>query len=756
MEHATKPRIVMIIVGQSRTFPIRSHSLHVFLETQLRSYDIDIVISTSSTHLDIDTFRYKHLVRRILYLHETQFEHDALFSALQRHPVFQRMKAALIPGTIPYEYTKQQESVNDLPIAYTQWYSLARALEIVPALEIENACRYDIICKSRFDYCYPEPFNGFDIFFSTSKDQDYFDVITSGIPAQKQNLFKAFKTLMQHEPTTTRDAFLQCLRDKNIKVSSHFGRFSNVHRDVLLGGRYFHNLETLSHPDLNIKDTIYMFNDWFMYGSRDSMMTTFAQFHTVYSTIEPCSYAPFYFAPEYQVMLHARKTSTFPIMFLNEHAGGIDRPQSHHITLNDMYFHPGYFYMSQNQAIHLFRDVTNTYHITKMQHVSTRNQHVSKYFHDISHGDVFDVTIICNMRKIQVVMMSSQDVFSHISNDPVSLPYNMYKHSVSVTSNNVGEGCISIDMSIYPQGTTLMLQSFDVKRSHRPRQWVVTFYSQGENGSLDISDAERLFRESVIEHVDVYKSYSYSDLLETNPVMVKDFKTEFIHNPGSSTTGFFRWKPHIILETLEKMQDGDILMYRDCNVKKYPQYLKGVASIRELCRFVLHVNNTDIYVPIEGFGLQCKHHIKKELFEWSGVPDAFEKWGCKLSINASLIVARKSEASLRIVREWMDACLQDDLLSPVHNKNIQDPAFRWSPGDQPLLNIIILKHIEQGLLPRGFPRYCHKNRVFDFEHVVAVEDQPHKTHEESCRMSSQHNVLHGIISRYNLSKFIRR
>ena len=79
---------------------------------------------------------------------------------------------------------------------------------------------------------------------------------------------------------------------------------------------------------------------------------------------------------------------------------------------------------------------------------------------------------------------------------------------------------------------------------------------------------------------------------------IKEYKHKGLvsRNPGLYKIGFCAWRPKIILLELEKMQDGDILIYRDCNILKYP-ILGNYNNIKNKAIEILEKINFDFFIP---------------------------------------------------------------------------------------------------------------------------------------------------------------
>ena len=76
-------------------------------------------------------------------------------------------------------------------------------------------------------------------------------------------------------------------------------------------------------------------------------------------------------------------------------------------------------------------------------------------------------------------------------------------------------------------------------------------------------------------------------------------------NPGIYRIGNCAWRPKIMLMELEKMKDGDILIYRDGNINKY-SVLGNYDNIQNIAEQCLDICKFDFFVPRENDNLQLK------------------------------------------------------------------------------------------------------------------------------------------------------
>lgn len=229
----------------------------------------------------------------------------------------------------------------------------------------------------------------------------------------------------------------------------------------------------------------------------------------------------------------------------------------------------------------------------------------------------------------------------------------------------------------------------------------VSFYSE------DLISSKMIFESHIGKYVDTCRFYSGLELLN-NPetaILVKPFPNPSPHNPGGSDWGYYRWKPHVILKTLEAAEDGDIVYYRDVNVLKYPGILANIEDTREIASFLLQ--ETDFFMPVEHRLVSLRHCCKREALEHFGVFGDPKYMNAPL-MNASAILCRKTEKAVQIVKEWLEYCMVDELID-TDTRKPQHGDFSHHTSDQSVLNIILRTHMYQQEL--FIPDYVMDNRA---------------------------------------------
>lgn len=223
---------------------------------------------------------------------------------------------------------------------------------------------------------------------------------------------------------------------------------------------------------------------------------------------------------------------------------------------------------------------------------------------------------------------------------------------------------------------------------------LVFFYSQGspyDNG-LDLSENHDLVVLNAEHEVDNIFAYTPQKL---HSLGYKDYVKEYpdsglvSRNPGMSKIGFCAWRPLILLLELEKMSDGDILVYRDSNIKKYPilsdydDFKNVVNSCLSCCGFDLFIAHHDI--PISNKVL-TKTNIIREL--GGNHPFSYDF----PALMSGFIAVRKSASSMELLHEWLVACEHEEWINGKQYGQL-DPSFTHSTPEQAILSVIIANWI---------------------------------------------------------------
>ena len=244
---------------------------------------------------------------------------------------------------------------------------------------------------------------------------------------------------------------------------------------------------------------------------------------------------------------------------------------------------------------------------------------------------------------------------------------------------------------------------------------LICFYSEGppnDNG-LSLAHNKELMTNLAKDHFDEIIWYTPKKLKEMGyDYFVKEREAGLVKNPGMCKIGNCAWRPLIMLLELEKMEKGDILVYRDCNVKKYsfqhkPEQYKQLRQIIDYC---LKTCNFDFFVPRESPHLLLQSYVKTNIIRELGDNNAFT-YKFPLHFSGLLTIARKSPISIQLLTEWKQACEKEEWMDgktygPLYSN------FRWFTPEQGILCVIISNWIRKRKfnIPPDYPKIQFKSR----------------------------------------------
>ena len=144
-------------------------------------------------------------------------------------------------------------------------------------------------------------------------------------------------------------------------------------------------------------------------------------------------------------------------------------------------------------------------------------------------------------------------------------------------------------------------------------------------------------------------SYSYEWL--TQQSFFKDNQNLF---ENSIAHGFFSWKPYILLDVFDKLDEGDIIFYCDTNDIFHSQLISYVENLIEgdSCLLVLG-------------GSKNKDWTKRDCFVLMDCDDE-DYWDCT-QLEAGMCFWRVCDQTKQILLEWLDYCKDRRIISDDSN-----------------------------------------------------------------------------------------
>ena len=144
--------------------------------------------------------------------------------------------------------------------------------------------------------------------------------------------------------------------------------------------------------------------------------------------------------------------------------------------------------------------------------------------------------------------------------------------------------------------------------------------------------------------------------------------------------GYWLWKPYIILETLKKVNDGDVVFYLDCgDVFRY-----GVKGFLQ--------QYFDDNSSLLTFGVHPQIKYTKR--------DCFVKMDCDteeyhkaIQLEAGIIAFKKTKEIITVIEEWLEFAKDENIITDMPNVMGDNyPVFIDHRHDQSVMTNLAIKH----------------------------------------------------------------
>lgn len=188
--------------------------------------------------------------------------------------------------------------------------------------------------------------------------------------------------------------------------------------------------------------------------------------------------------------------------------------------------------------------------------------------------------------------------------------------------------------------------------------------------------------------------------------LVVDFREHFKEKliPGSRGYGYWSWKPEVMLMALDRIQDGDCLLYIDagCHLnnrgkQRLLEYFKileqeeiGIVAFKAIQP--TEDNSSLVYDGRKLFDQPNYRWIKGDLFDYFGMKDNPSVVNDQ-AIGAGVIFVRKCDRAIRIIKEWQQIIWNHfNLLDDTPSVSANLAGFIEHRHDQAIWTLLCLKH----------------------------------------------------------------
>ena len=226
----------------------------------------------------------------------------------------------------------------------------------------------------------------------------------------------------------------------------------------------------------------------------------------------------------------------------------------------------------------------------------------------------------------------------------------------------------------------------------------ISFYSEGSpyDKGKPLYDCVERVRKNAKGHFDtitfytpcILESLGYSTYLREYPLtpMIKQYTP--VEKIGLSS-----FRPAMFLHELSKMRNGDILVHRDINYKKYPSYII-FDDIRNTAKMCLDICEFDFFVPkYSGNTMLNKGFIKTNVIRELGEDHPFS-YEYPL-LHAYFFVMKKTPVTIQLLQEWQEAMENERWLNGEIYGEMHKDFLGTHCLDQAILSIIIANWIRK-------------------------------------------------------------
>ena len=150
--------------------------------------------------------------------------------------------------------------------------------------------------------------------------------------------------------------------------------------------------------------------------------------------------------------------------------------------------------------------------------------------------------------------------------------------------------------------------------------------------------------------------------------------------------GYWLWKPYIIKDMLQQLNQDDILLYVDCGCTLQP---KGAQRIKEYAEMISKASGKSIL----GMELPFKESLwtSSAIFDHFGVTPEDERWNSNQILTGTHMY-RKCKESLDFIDAWLDIAMNHPrLFTDDDNEESKRrfPGFMENRHDQSIFSILI-------------------------------------------------------------------
>ena len=192
--------------------------------------------------------------------------------------------------------------------------------------------------------------------------------------------------------------------------------------------------------------------------------------------------------------------------------------------------------------------------------------------------------------------------------------------------------------------------------------------------------------------------------------------------------GHYSWKPDVIWQTLNRVNDGDVVVYLDagCSVYDCNEWDKYFSYLQkyDILAFRLHQRNYN-WTRRSVF----EHFSKSINYNWK---DSFQ-------FGANALIVKKTQNGIAFVSDWRDYMISRlDLCGdvPPDEKKNEDSRLKENRYDQTILTALIYKYLQRGCVKTLWEHFEGED-LFRKQAIKATRKRNQQSVDETVRISKR-------------------
>tara|TARA_R110002126_G_scaffold143322_3_gene289486 strand:+ start:3888 stop:4670 length:783 start_codon:yes stop_codon:yes gene_type:complete len=187
-------------------------------------------------------------------------------------------------------------------------------------------------------------------------------------------------------------------------------------------------------------------------------------------------------------------------------------------------------------------------------------------------------------------------------------------------------------------------------------------------------------------HGEVKRMNIFDKIIQANEDYIVSYIQKHIrfikrHRPGF---GFWIWKPKIIFDTLNKIEENDVLMYCDAgmyaNEKGKDRFYYYIEQLKEKDMVVFSTNKN----------FKSQMWVKND-----AIMEYYPDFNNQLNnyCYAGIMIIKKTQKTLDLIRDWLSLCQNYHFLNKNPSfKHKENPIYIGNDCDNGLFNLCLAKH----------------------------------------------------------------